>query len=132
MVIESIKKEIDKISQLLNRFHEDNILPDNEIVELQDMIMGILDKLSENSPIKGRIGKVMTGTAFRTSVSDAWYEGRDVGIELGISQGISQGIKSLVVTVKKLHGTKADAEKSIMEEYDKKEEEAKEWVERYW
>ena len=86
--------------------------------------MGILDKLSENSPIKGSIGKVMTGTAFRTSVSDAWYEGRDVGI--------SQGIKSLVVTVKKLHGTKADAEKSIMEEYDKKEEEAKEWVERYW
>lgn len=50
----------------------------------------------------------------------------------GISQGISQGIKSLVATVKKLHGTKPDAVESIMNEYGKNEAEAKELVDKYW
>ena len=49
-----------------------------------------------------------------------------------VAEEISHGIKSLVATVKKLKGTKADAIESIKEEYDKDEKDAKQLVEKYW
>lgn len=88
------------------------------------MIVGILEKLLEGSRDKEGIGELMTGTAFRTDVTDALYK--------GLSQGISQGIKSLVTTVRDLGSTKEKAVESIVREYGKDEVEAKELVEKYW
>lgn len=55
-----------------------------------------------------------------------------MGIEQGIEQGIEKGIKSLVVTVKKLNGTKKDAVEGVVDEYSKDKDEAIELVEKYW
>lgn len=62
----------------------------------------------------------------------ALEELKQEGVQEGVQKGVQKGIRILIRTYKDFNVTKDSAVKKLMEEFSMPEEEAADYVNRYW
>ena len=88
-----------------------------------------LKELTEDEKLKYRL---QAREKYECRMTSNYETGYEDGEEKGREQGLEDGIKALVKSCKDLTESKEVATKQVMKQYDKSEEEAKEYVEKCW
>ena len=79
-----------------------------------------------------KVGQMIFADGFEQGIEQGIERGIEQGIERGIEQGIRAGIQAVIVTCKKLGGSKTDALSMIINQFSLASDMAQEFVEEFW